>query len=86
MIELSSHTDSRGKDDYNKTLSEKRAQAAVNYIIAHGIAKERLTARGYGESRLVNHCANNVKCTEGEHQHNRRTEFKVTGFIKKDNM
>jgi outer membrane protein OmpA-like peptidoglycan-associated protein len=86
MIELSSHTDSRGKDDYNKTLSEKRAQAAVNYIIAHGIAKERLTARGYGESRLVNHCANNVKCTEGEHQQNRRTEFKVTGFIKKDNM
>jgi peptidoglycan-associated lipoprotein len=86
IIELSSHTDSRGKDNYNQTLSEKRAQSAVDYIIAHGIAKDRITARGYGESRLINRCGNKEKCTEPEHQQNRRTEFKVTGFQKKENM
>jgi len=86
LIELSSHTDSRGNDKYNQTLSEKRAQSAVNYIIAQGIDKGRIVARGYGESRLVNHCGNKEKCDETEHQQNRRTEFKVTGFRKSENM
>ena len=79
-IELSSHTDSRALDKYNMTLSQKRAESAVNYIIAQGIAKERITAKGYGETKLINRCKNNVKCTEEEHQQNRRTEFKVTSM------
>jgi peptidoglycan-associated lipoprotein len=86
LIELSSHTDARGKDDYNLKLSEKRAQSAVNYIISQGIDKDRIVARGYGESRLVNNCGNKAKCTETQHQQNRRTEFKVTGFKKTEIM
>jgi peptidoglycan-associated lipoprotein len=86
LIELSSHTDSRGRDEYNQKLSEKRAQSAVDYIIAQGIDKDRIVARGYGESRLINSCGNKSKCSETEHQQNRRTEFKVTGFRKTDNM
>jgi peptidoglycan-associated lipoprotein len=77
-IELSSHTDARGKDDFNMKLSQQRAQAAVDYIVSKGIDKSRITAKGYGESKLKNKCKNNVKCTEAEHEKNRRTEFKVT--------
>ncbi|QHL88240.1 OmpA family protein [Nibribacter ruber] len=73
-IELSSHTDSRGNDLYNQDLSQRRAQSAVDYIISKGIDKNRITAKGYGESRPV---VKNAK-TEAEHQRNRRTEFKVT--------
>jgi len=76
-IELGSHTDSRGKGDYNLTLSQKRAESAVQYIISRGIEKNRITARGYGETQLVNKCANGVICTKEEHQLNRRTEFKI---------
>lgn len=76
-IELSSHTDSRGRDKYNMTLSQKRAQSAVDYIISRGIDASRIYAKGYGESKLLNHCGNNVKCSEEDHQLNRRTEFKV---------
>lgn len=76
-IELGSHTDSRGKDQYNQWLSQSRANSAVQYIIDKGIAKERITAKGYGESQLVNRCANGVKCSEADHQLNRRTEFKI---------
>ena len=77
-IEMGSHTDSRGNDQYNLILSEKRAMAAVQYLIASGIKKDRLTYKGYGEKKLVNHCANDIICTREEHQKNRRTEFKVT--------
>lgn len=73
-IELSSHTDSRGKDAYNQALSQRRAQSAVDYIISKGIDKGRITARGYGETQPV---IKNAK-TEEEYQRNRRTEFKVT--------
>ncbi len=78
-IELSSHTDARAEDDFNLDLSQKRAQAAVDYIVSKGIAKERLVAKGYGESQLVNGCTNDKinECSEEEHQKNRRTEFKV---------
>ncbi|MCZ4245715.1 OmpA family protein [Pedobacter punctiformis] len=76
-IELGSHTDSRGNDQYNQWLSQSRANSAVQYIIDHGISKNRITAKGYGESQLLNRCANGVKCTEAEHQLNRRTEFKI---------
>ncbi|MBC8085262.1 MAG: PD40 domain-containing protein [Hymenobacter sp.] len=73
-IELSSHTDSRGKDAYNQALSQKRAQSAVDYIISKGVEKSRITAKGYGETQPV---LRNAK-TEDEFQRNRRTEFKVT--------
>ncbi|QIL40017.1 OmpA family protein [Pedobacter sp. HDW13] len=76
-IELGSHTDSRGNDQYNMQLSQNRANAAVQYIINQGIAPNRITAKGYGESQLLNKCANGVKCTAAEHQLNRRTEFKI---------
>lgn len=76
-IEMGSHTDSRANDAYNMKLSQRRAEATVKYLIQHGIAPDRLTAKGYGETQLVNGCKNGVKCTEAEHQLNRRTEFKV---------
>jgi outer membrane protein OmpA-like peptidoglycan-associated protein/tetratricopeptide (TPR) repeat protein len=76
-IELSSHTDSRSSDSYNLSLSQKRAKAAVDYLISKGINKNRLKAVGYGESRLLNNCKNDAPCTEEEHAKNRRTEFKI---------
>lgn len=75
-IQLSSHTDCRGKDDYNATLSQKRAESAVNFLISKGIAAERLVAKGYGESQPAVVC-DCTKCTEDQHQANRRTTFKV---------
>jgi outer membrane protein OmpA-like peptidoglycan-associated protein/tetratricopeptide (TPR) repeat protein len=79
-IELSSHTDSRGTTAYNYTLSQKRAESAANYIISKGIKAKRVIAKGYGESQLINKCD---KCTEEEHQMNRRTEFKIIKIDKK---
>ena len=76
-IELSSHTDSRAGDQYNLVLSDKRAKAAVQYIVTKGVDAKRMRWKGYGESKLVNHCKNDVICTEEEHQKNRRTEFKA---------
>jgi len=76
-IELSSHTDSRQTRSYNNLLSQLRAEAAVNYITSRGIDRMRMTARGYGETRLLNRCADKVRCSEAEHQLNRRTEFKI---------
>lgn len=75
-IELSSHTDCRGKDQYNMDLSGKRAKSAVDYLIKQGIAKTRLTSKGYGETKPVETCEC-TKCSDDEHQRNRRTEFKV---------
>lgn len=76
-IELGSHTDSRGNDQYNMRLSQNRANAAVQYIINQGINQNRITAKGYGESKLLNKCANGIQCSPAEHQLNRRTEFKI---------
>lgn len=82
-IELGSHTDSRGSDAYNEALSQRRADAAVKYIIQKGISKERITAKGYGERKLVNKCSNGVNCTSEEHQANRRTEIKIISLNEK---
>lgn len=76
-IELGGHTDSQGSDTYNQQLSEKRAKAVVDYLTANGIAANRLESAGYGETQLVNGCSNGVKCSDEQHQENRRTEFKV---------
>jgi outer membrane protein OmpA-like peptidoglycan-associated protein len=79
-IELGSHTDSRGSDNYNQRLSQRRATSAVEYIVKNGIDKGRIVAKGYGETALVNKCSNGVQCSKEEHQRNRRTEFKVTSY------
>lgn len=76
-IELSSHTDSRGNNNYNMALSQRRAQSAVNYLISVGIERNRMIAQGYGETRLLNNCADGVDCSEEQHQENRRTEVKI---------
>ncbi|MFB2120421.1 OmpA family protein [Parapedobacter sp. 2B3] len=79
-IELSSHTDSRGKDAYNMRLSQRRADAAVNYLASKGISRGRMIAKGYGETRLVNACENGVDCLEEDHEQNRRTEIRVLSY------
>ena len=76
-IEFGAHTDARGGDGYNMHLSGARASVTVNYLISIGADPKRIVGKGYGESKLVNHCSNNVKCTEIEHQQNRRTEFVI---------
>ncbi len=80
-VELGSHTDCRAPFDYNRALSQRRADSAVAYLMTRGINPFRLEARGYGESQLVNkcECEDNkiVPCTEAEHQENRRTTVKV---------
>ncbi len=81
-IELSSHTDARAGDQYNLVLSDKRAKAAVEYVASKGIDTKRMRWKGYGESKLVNQCKNDITCTEEEHQQNRRTEFKAIKISK----
>lgn len=76
-IELAAHTDSRGDAAYNQQLSEARAASAKRYLVARGVANNRITTVGYGESRPRNRCVDGVKCTEVEHQYNRRTVMKV---------
>ena len=81
IVELGSHTDSRGSDDYNLRLSQQRAQAAVDYILASNMVDaSKLKAKGYGETKLVNKCVNGAACTEDQHLQNRRTELKIIGF------
>jgi len=75
IIHIESHTDSRGNDSYNMALSERRAQSTLKWLVGKGIDANRLTAKGYGESQLVNQCSNGVSCTAEEHQLNRRSMF-----------
>jgi peptidoglycan-associated lipoprotein len=77
-IELMSHTDSRGSSKSNIDLSQRRAQSVVDYLVSQKIDARRLSAKGYGETRLLNKCKDGVQCTEEEHQRNRRTEFRIT--------
>ncbi|SOD15017.1 OmpA family protein [Pedobacter xixiisoli] len=76
-MELVAHTDARGTADYNQQLSEKRANSALDYLVKQGVSPDRLEAIGKGESELLNQCSDGVKCTEAQHQLNRRTEFKI---------
>ncbi|MBK8554797.1 MAG: OmpA family protein [Lewinellaceae bacterium] len=76
-IELSSHTDSRGIDEYNVKLSQRRANSAKEWLVTHGIAESRIVPVGYGEKQILNRCVNGVECTDDEHRFNRRTEFKI---------
>ena len=80
IVEISSHTDNKGKDSYNLKLSQKRAESVVKYLVNKGIDKRRLIAKGYGETKPI---ANNTKANGSDNpegrQANRRTEFKVIG-------
>jgi len=77
IIEIGSHTDSKGNDDFNLNLSKKRAAFAADYVIAHGIPASRVKGIGFGETKIINKCFNNVTCTDDEHAKNRRTEFRI---------
>ncbi len=82
-IELRSHTDCRAPKDYNRDLSQRRADSVVDYLSRNGVDSARMVPEGYGEDSLVNdcRCENNqgpgLECTEEEHQENRRTTFKI---------
>jgi outer membrane protein OmpA-like peptidoglycan-associated protein len=78
-VELRSHTDSRGRAEYNQGLSQRRANGVFDYLVARGIARNRLTPIGFGESELFNACSDGVKCAESEHARNRRTEVRMLG-------
>ena len=76
-VEVGSHTDCRDTNKYNATLSQNRANASVDYVVSQGIDRNRISGVGYGETRLLNKCADGINCTEAEHSINRRTEMKV---------
>lgn len=78
-LEVSSFTDSRAPSSYNMILSQKRAISAVNYLVLLGIDRNRLVAKGYGDTRLLNDCIKGEFCTEEQHQINRRTEVRIIG-------
>jgi outer membrane protein OmpA-like peptidoglycan-associated protein len=75
VIMVKAHTDNRGSDEYNMNLSDQRAKATVQYVLSKGIAKERISGQGYGETQLRVNCGEN--CTEEEHAANRRIEFLI---------
>ena len=74
-LDVRSHTDSRGDNNYNLKLSDRRAKSTIKYLVSKGIRAERITGEGYGETQLINKCKDGVKCSEKEHQLNRRSEF-----------
>ena len=82
MVELGSHTDARASDNYNLNLSQKRAESAVEYMIKKGkVPSNRISAKGYGETKLLNKCGDGMTCSEVEHAMNRRTEIRITGYL-----
>ncbi|MEM1118904.1 MAG: OmpA family protein [Bacteroidota bacterium] len=82
-VELTAHTDARGKNSYNRALSRERAHSAKAYLSRKGINPARIQAFGMGEVAIRNHCINGVKCSDEEHQYNRRTEVRVTKLAEK---
>lgn len=76
-IEIGSHTDSRASAGFNLNLSQKRSDSVKEYLVSKGIAADRLVAKGYGESELINKCADGVDCPDIDHQANRRTVIEI---------
>jgi peptidoglycan-associated lipoprotein len=76
-IEIGSHADARGSDKYNLGLSERRAASTLEYLVSHGIERERLTSKGYGESMPLNDCTKPTGCTNEQYAKNRRSEFTI---------
>jgi len=78
-VEVSAYTDCRGSDSYNNILSQKRADAVKNYLVRKGIAARRITAVGFGKTKLLNRCdCSGIYCSDEEHEVNRRAEYKIT--------
>ena len=77
IIELGAHTDSRSNELFNLRLSEHRAEAAKQFLVDRGISANRIVVKAYGKSRLLNHCADGIKCSEEEHRIKRRTEIRI---------
>jgi outer membrane protein OmpA-like peptidoglycan-associated protein len=77
IVEVRSHTDSRGNADVNAALSRRRVNEVVKYLERRKIDSRRIKGLGMGESQPINKCGDGMQCTEAEYQQNRRTEFKV---------
>lgn len=77
MVHISAFADAQGTKEYNQGLSDRRAQAVLQYFEAKGIPASRILARGFGETLILNHCSEGVECPEEEHAKNRRAELKV---------
>jgi len=77
-LELTSHTDSRGTEEYNLSLSQRRANAVIDYLLKNGIRKKRLNAEGKGEMDPLYRCDSDEACSENDHAINRRTEIKFS--------
>lgn len=79
-IKITAHTDSRGTQEYNQWLSERRAERTVEYVLSKGISEDRISHEAFGETQLVNDCADGVYCTEEQHAQNRRSEFVIEEY------
>ncbi len=79
-IRITGHTDSRGTKKYNQWLSERRAERTVEYVVSKGVSEDRISHEAFGETQLVNECADGVRCTEEQHAKNRRSDFKIMAF------
>ncbi|MEL6922834.1 MAG: OmpA family protein [Bacteroidota bacterium] len=77
VIEMGSHTDSQGRFAYNERLSQRRADSAKAWLTERGIVADRIKTKGYGETQILNHCTNGVRCSDDEHRFNRRTVFTI---------
>ena len=84
QVQIGSYCDSRGSEEYNKKLSQARAQSVVDFLKYNGIAQNRVYPKGFGESEILNQCKDGVECSEEEHAINRRTTFKIIGELKLD--
>ena len=80
-VELGSHTDSKASAAFNQKLSESRAKAAYDYVVARGVDASRIGFKGYGETNILNKCLDGVVCSDEEHAVNRRTEFVIHAIV-----
>ncbi|ULC58348.1 OmpA family protein [Flaviramulus sp. BrNp1-15] len=80
IIEISSHTDSRGSAVYNQKLSEQRLKSTIKYLLEKQVSEDKIIGKAHGEEKLLNECDDNTKCSEAKHKENRRSEIKIVKF------
>ncbi|SFZ91746.1 Outer membrane protein OmpA [Flaviramulus basaltis] len=80
IVEISSHTDSRGSKLYNQILSEQRLKSTIQYLSENKVSNDKLIGKAFGEEKLLNECDDNTKCSESKHKENRRSEIKIIDF------
>ena len=85
-VEMGSYTDSRGSDADNIYLTQQRAELVVSFLVSQGVKASRLTAKGYGETKLLNKCVNGILCIEEDHETNNRVEFTIKGIAKDSSL